>query len=246
MKHTRFFLLAIAAAMIAACSEQNTPTFPSGGGGNSGGGTTPSAQTTAYFEYSMVGFSGVNITDKSTGKEAVYDFGDGEKKKISLPYNYLIFHSYEKVGTYTISVQATGSDGAIKTYSKQVVIKDPVTYITGIKYISVEKEYDYYKAKLVDDDIFTTTWFTTNYTSVMLYPSVLPFTYTFNKPIEMNGLADDDYYTLYIYHNSKASGNGTQCLKQNIYSQLFSSLIPYIEVKNNTGNTVVQLLLEYK
>lgn len=241
MKTHIFSICTLVAGLFFISCEQNTPTpiiIPDGG-------NTPPKETVAYFEYSMIGFYSLNIKDKSTGKEVIYDFGDGTIEKYNLPYNYLIYHGYTKLGTFTISAQVTGYDGTIKTYSQSVTIRDPKIYISGIKYISVDNDLEYYKAKLVDDDFFTTTWFTTNYTPI-LSKSSLPYTYTFNKAIEMNGLSEDDYYTLYIYHNTKNSGDGTQCLKQNISTPVFNAQLPYIEVKNNSGNTVVQLLMEYK
>ena len=242
MKRTHFILLAIMAIFIASCKDHNEPSY---NGGSSGSGDKIPT-TSADFEYNFTGYNIINIKDKSIGKDAVYDFGDGEKKSIKLPYEYLILHIYEKDGTYTITVQVNGEDGTIKKQSKQITIKKPQTYIAGIKYISVDVPYEYYMAKLVDDDLITTTWFTTDYTQEMLYQNILPRSYRFNSPILMNGLKDDEYYTLYIYHNTKNSGTGTQCLKQTIYSAVFDVQLPYIEVKNNSGNTVVQLLMEYK
>lgn len=243
MKRIHFILLAIMAIFLVACKEKNAPS-PGGNSGGSDSGKTPS--TYADFEYNFIDYNMINIKDKSIGKDAVYDFGDGEKKPIKLPYEYLILHIYEKEGTYTITVQVNGEDGTIKKQSKQITIKKPQTYIAGIKYISVDVPYEYYMAKLVDDDPITTTWFTTDYTQAMLYPDILPQSYMFYNPILMNGLKNDEYYTLYIYHNTKNSGTGTQCLKQTIYSAVFEARLPYIEVKNNSGNTVVQLLMEYK
>ena len=207
-------------------------------GGSQGEGVS------AYFEYEMFdNFHSLNIKDMSNGVRAIYDFGDGSAtEEITLPYEYLLFHNYTKNGTYTIKCTAYGSNGASTTYSEQVIIRDPKIYITGIEYLKVDYSGEFYKAVLKDDDIFTTTWFTTYY----ICPEEFPYTYRFSSPVEMNGLDEDDYYTLYIYHNKYYTGDGTQCLKQNIYTQVFKACLPYIEVKNNSGNTVVHLLMDYK
>lgn len=213
-------------------------------------GTTqpdPMEQLVAYFEYKMVGFKAVDIKDMSEGKKAVYDFGDGETREIDLPYDYLIYHGYNKNGTYTIKVTVTGNSGTTKTYQESVVIRDPKIYMTGIEYISVgDAPNEYYRAKLIDDDIFTTTWWQTNYTSTKLSSANVPFMYTFSSPVEMNGLDEDDYYELIVHHNTKNSGDGTQCLKQTIYTSVIKAQLPYIEVKNTTGNTVVRLHMKYE
>lgn len=214
-----------------------------------GGGTTPPdpvETVSAYFEYSQFDdFHGVNITDGSTGVRAVYDFGDGTAtKEITLPYDYPIFHSYTKNGTYTIKCTAYGSNGTSATYSQQITVRDPKVYITGIEYVSVDQLGKYYRAVLKDDDFFTTTWFKTDYTGMPI--TTVPYTFVFSNPIYMNGLQDDDYYILYVYYSNNGSGDGTQCLKQNIVTQLFTTTLPYIEIKNNSGNTIVRLLMDYK
>lgn len=203
-------------------------------------------EVSAYFEYSQFDdFHGVDITDGSTGVRAVYDFGDGSAtKEITLPYDYLIFHSYTKNGTYTIKCTAYGSNGTSATYSQQITVRDPKVYITGIEYVNVDQLGKYYRAVLKDDDFFTTTWFKTDYTGMPI--TTVPYTFVFSNPIYMNGLQDDDYYTLYVYYSNNGSGDGTQCLKQNIVTQLFTATLPYIEIKNNSGNTIVHLLMDYK
>ena len=243
MKKIILFLAAV--AFLCACHERNTPSYyPNGSSGNSNEETPK--ETSANFEYYFTSYNVLRIKDKSVGKEVIYDYGDGKSDTISLPYEYLLLHIYEKEGTYTITATVTGKDGVIKTHSEKVVIRKPDTYITGVKYISVDVPGEYYKAKLVDDDFFTTTWFNTSYTSIPLSPTSLPFTYYFTNPVKMDGLKDDEYYTLYIYHNSKNSGNGTQCLKQEILSAVLDIELPFIERSNNSGNTVVRILLEYK
>ena len=173
-------------------------------------------------------------------------------------------YTFKSSGTYTVTLQAILPSGQKKNKAHDVTVTvastpepepQPQTtptkiYITGVKYLKVDVQNHYYRAKLVDDDFFTTTWFNTDYTALTLYSSTIPYTDYFSSRVLMNGLADDEYYTLYIYHNTNVSGTGTQCLKQNIYTSKFKAALsdqsPYIEVSNNSGNTVVQLLMEYE
>lgn len=215
------------------------------------------------FSYSINGQT-VTFTNKSETRVMVFwDFGDGQTSGETNPT-----HKYSKDGTYTVkldglwiyvddpltlnfkTIQKTitintggGGGGEQPTYTK--------LFIYGIKYIDVDVAYDYYKAKLVDDDVFTTTWWHTNFTDIFLYSDKLPYTYTFNAPVEMSGLNEDNYYTLYVYHSTWYEGTEEiQCLKQNIQTSTFKDAIknakPYIQVQNNSGNTVVQLLCSYE
>lgn len=212
-------------------------------------GTTDPETAKADFELTQTEAYGdqIFIKDHSTGSRVVYDFGDGTSKaEYTLPHEMLIDHLYSKYGTYTVTCTAYTSTGASNTKTASVTYKETNTYITGIEYLAVDFANEYYRATLIDDDFFTTTWFKTNYTSAKLSSGNLPFTYKFANPVKMDGLSEDDYYTLYVYHSTSGSGDGTQCLKQNISKFAFVMNEPYIEVKNNSGNTVVHILLEYK
>ena len=179
-------------------------------------------------------------------------------------------YTFKSSGTYTVTLQAILPSGQKKNKAHNVTVaissttpSDPTNptdptpqtnptkiYITGIKYLAVDAQLDYYKARLIDDDLFTTTWFNTDYTAMFLYSNNMPYTQLFGSRVLMNGLADDNYYTLFVYRSATGEDNGTQCLKQNIYTSKFRTALseqsPYIEVHNNSGNTVVQLLLEYE
>ena len=73
----------------------------------------------------------------------------------------------------------------------------------------------------------------------------------FAKPILMDGLEDDEYYTLYIYHSADGSTE-TQCLKQNISTLGIKAVASmpneyrYTEISNNSGNTKVRIYFDYK
>lgn len=244
MKHTRFILLAIAAFAIVACKEQNAPTP---GETEGGGGYTPTEPITAHadFSYSIQQPLTIIIDGKNKGRSVSYDFGDGsdpEKHGVTDK----VTHRYAQAGTYKIRADVSGDNNTTDSYTTSVTLSTPKVYIDGIRYLSVDEDGEYYKAKLTDDDFFTTTWFITEYTPI-LNNSRLPHDYIFKNPVLMNGLDDDDYYTLYIYHSTKGgSDSGTQCLKQDISKSRFLSYPENIRVSNNSGNTEVQLLMHYE
>ena len=187
----------------------------------------------------------VRIYDNSTGSRVVYSFGDNKEESYSLPVKYAITHKYSNPGTYIVTAKAYGSDGSYKEKKQTITLKKPKVYIRGIEYRTIYKEGQYYKAILQDDDFITTTWLNTTY-SPILYSSSLPYQFILSTPKELSGLSDDDYYTLIIRYNSKASGDGTQCLKQTISTSTILYYWDYIEVSNNEGSHVVRLLMGYE
>lgn len=213
--------------------------------------------TKVDFSYSVSDLT-VTLTAECDAKVSrfvwfVDDEGIVETSKKSYTY------TFPKSGTYKVTLRGlwtTNGKSYDKDVSKDITVQEsPKNYtkifIYGIKYIAVDVAYDYYKAKLVDDDVFTTTWWHTNFTDIFLYSDKLPYTYTFNAPVEMSGLNEDNYYTLYVYHSTWYDGTEEiQCLKQNIQTSTFKDAIknakPYIQVQNNSGNTVVQLLCSYE
>lgn len=254
MKKVQILLMALAAVVFIACEKPQEVvkpiTYPTSGGtsgqggsGDNGGSTT---ETVAHVEFSYQTKAPytVVVTDKSTGYSIKYEFGDG-KSKTCKP-GETIEHRYASAGTYKIKGTASGSSSSTDDYTVSVTISKPKIYIAGIKYNKVDIDGEYYKAVLKDDDFFTTTWLNTEYTSEMLNNSRMPYTFTLKDAKLMDGLADDDYYVLYIYHNTKRSGDGTQCLKQNISTSKFNECPETIVVNNNSGNTQVELVMSYK
>ena len=212
--------------------------------------------TKVDFTYSA-NYLAVTLTaqcDAKVTRFAWFVNNEGVKETTDPTYKY----TFSKAGTYKVTLKGMWTTNG-KSYEKDVtksitVQEQPKNYsklfLTGITYVKVDVAYDYYKAKLVDDDFFTTTWFNTAYTDMFLYSSNLPYTYTFKTRVEMNGLNEDDYYTLYVYYVQYDGAEEVQVLKQNIQSSTFKNAIktaePYIQVSNNSGNTVVQLLCSYE
>ena len=240
MKH-KIFLMALIAVVFIACEQSNEVNKPISVDQDK---TTTTIKAHVDFSYETKAPYSVIITDKSSGKLIWYQWGDGSQYNTCNPGGTLT-HKYKGAGTYKIKCTATGTDGSKDDYTVSVTISDPKIYIAGIKYNKVEVDGEYYKAVLKDDDFFTTTWINTGYTKV-LNNSRLPYSYIFTDPVYMSGLSDDKYYTLYIYRNTKQSGNGTQCLETPISTTVFQKCPETIAVRNSSGKTQVELLMEYK
>lgn len=242
MKHTRFILLAIAAFAIVACKEQNAPTP----GGTGGGGYTPTEPITAHadFSYSIQQPLTIIIDGKNKGRSVSYDFGDGSDPEKHGVIDK-VAHRYTQAGTYKIRADVSGDNSTTDSYTTSVTLSTPKVYIDGIRYLSVDEDGEYYKAKLEKDNFWGTDVFTTGYTAI-LNNSRLPYGLQFKDPVLMSSI-DDDGYLLYIYHSTKGgSDSGTQCLKQSISKNKFLSYPEYIQVSNNSGNTKVQLIMHYE
>jgi len=199
----------------------------------------------ADFTCSVMQPLSVVINDMSSGSSVEYDFGDGSTKTY-LP-NCKITYRYDKVGTYIIKAIANGTNGSSEMH-KQITINTPQIYVSGITFASVDVQDEYYRFKLDDDGpIVIKTWVGPYWTTEILYSSILPKTYMIPNPVLLEHPEKYTNYTLYVYHNSKASGNGTQCLKQNIpVASTFLKYPEYIEKSNNSGKTKVRLLLKYQ
>ena len=160
----RLCYLMLIAFTLFACEEQNTPS-PGGNGGNSGGGgTTPPAQDytpVAKFVYTVQQPLMVKFEDKSECEKVTYDFGDGHIETYTKLYP-VFTHTYSAKGTYTVIARAFNKKNEYTEAQASIEIPEPKVYVVGIQYLAVGKDGKYYKAKLNDDDFFTTTWFTTN------------------------------------------------------------------------------------
>ena len=234
MKHI-YYLFAIAFA-LASC-ERNDPYTPP---------VSPSDDpiiAQANFKISVKQPLTVIVNDNSRGKKLTYDFGDGKSERCQI--GTTITHRYDKIGTYKIRATVTGDKNTSDNYALSVNISAPKVYITGLRYIKIPEDGEYYYATLKDDDFFTTTWFNTTYTTV-LNNSRLPYDFIFKEPVYMDGLDQDNYYTLYVYHNTKTSGNGTQCLKQNINTSAIKTYPESIRLNSDNKQTIIDLLFSYK
>ena len=241
MKSVKPLCILAAALILAACSERNVPTTPVFPEGSSGGGSEPTIAPTSNFTYQLQQPLAVKFTDNSTGDptKIEWDFGDGATSSQTSPT-----HKYTSTGDYIVTQTVSNSAG--KSSSRKTIrIPTPSVYISGVKYLRVGRESMYYRAVCKDDDFFTTTWFNTGYTP-LLSNSALPYNYTFTSPKLMNGLSDDNYYTIYVYWNTKTNGDGTQILKQKMYTSSIMKYPEQITLTSDNADTQVAILFSYK
>ena len=197
-------------------------------------------QPTASFTYKTeaplkVVFS--NTSANATSYE--WDFGDGTTSTEKSPT-----HKYSSVDTYIVTLVAKNPSGS-QECRQTIKISPPRVFVKGIQYYDVGKKGKYYRAVCEDDDFFTTTWWRTSYTS-MLTDSNLPYSYIFSSPVEMTGLEEDTYYTVYVYWNNSTSGDGTQILKQKMYTSQIQQYPEYIDIFNDNVDTWIKVLFKYQ
>lgn len=197
-------------------------------------------QPTAKFTYKTEAPLKVVLTNTSTyATSYLWDFGDGKTSTAKSPT-----HRYESVGSYIVTLVAKNPSGS-QEYRATVNIPKPKVYVTGIQYVKVGQKGMYYRSVCKDDDLVSNTWWTTKYTP-MLTSSNLPYTYTFSSPVEMTGLDGDKYYTVYVYYNDQSNGDGTQILKQEMYTSVIELYEDYYYLASDANTTQIKILMSYK
>ena len=197
-------------------------------------------QPTASFSFKTEAPLKIVLTNTSTNATSYeWDFGDGKTSTEKNPT-----HRYSAVGSYIITLVAKNPSGS-QQYRQTVQITAPKVFVKGLRYESVGKKGKYYKSVCKDDDFFSGTWWNTNYTP-MLTDNNLPYEYIFSSPIEMTGLSGDNYYTVYVYWNNTSSGDGTQILKQKLYTESIKLYLDELVLQNDKWDTTVSILFEYK
>ena len=197
-------------------------------------------QPTASFTFKTEAPLKVVLTNTSTNATSYeWDFGDGKTSTEKNPT-----HRYSAVGSYIITLVAKNPSGS-QQYRQTVQITAPKVFVKGLRYESVGKKGKYYKSVCKDDDLFSGTWWNTNYTP-MLTDNNLPYEYIFSSPIEMTGLSGDNYYTVYVYWNNTSSGDGTQILKQKLYTESIKLYLDELVLQSDNWDTMISILFEYK
>lgn len=241
---THLFFLAITAICLLSCNS-NDPVIIDGGGntGGSGGGST--GQLKADFAYTPVPPFTMEFTNLSSGAMSYkWDFGDGSTSTEKAPT-----HRYSSAGNYIVTLTAKSSSGGTANCRKQIMISTPPVYISGYRLLAIPYDDRYYKVKFTDDDALFHDWdlsgITTKYTP-LLSKSSLPYEVTFSSPILMNSLSKDTYYWVYVYWSNNTSADGTQCLKQKLYtSEILEYENEYLLTSDNR-ETQIAIKMAYK
>ncbi len=186
----------------------NNPSNPS---------TTPMANFSVKVQQPLT----VVLTNNS--ENAYYyhwDFGDGNTSTQQNPT-----HKYNGIGVYKITLTVTSQMGNRSSVSKNVTVEAPTKcYFAGVTYKKLSVNNKYIKFKLIDDDLFTTTW--VNSTYKLISTANLPYQFTLSSPVLMNGLADDDWYMINVYYSNSNSGNGTKLAGFKFYTSTLLSKYP--------------------
>ena len=231
-------ILVTMALFLVSC-EPNTPSESGQSGG--GSGNTPVVAPTAQFSFKLQQPLAVEFTNESSNNatQLLWDFGDGSTSTEANP-----IHKYSSAGSYIVTLTAKNNAGS-NSIRNTVNIPVPKVYVKGIKYLQVGKPNMYYKTTCKDDDIFTTTWFNTGYTP-LLSNSNLPYDYIFTSSVLMSGLDEDNYYTIFVYWNTKTNGDGTQILKQKMSTSSIKQYPEQIVLTSDNKDTQVAVLFSYK
>lgn len=233
MKKIAIFLLAAMVVMAAACRTTggHNPDEPI----NSGNTNRP---VRAGFDYSLQQPMTVVLTNRSENASSFqWSFGDGESSTERNP-----IHRYKKKGVYEIELAASNNKERQSAYAVVKVEEPTKIYITGFTIGKIPYENQYYRIKVIDDDLLTTTWVETDY---KLLSSVnVPYTANLINPVLLSGISEDNYYTMQLYYNTKNSGTGTRVAA---YKMTKEQILQYPERLTGTSDNVsLTALFSYK
>lgn len=220
------FILFVLTMIVAGCkNKENEPEI---------------VEPTAIFQYQIQQPLSVKFTDCSQGNpsQIKWDFGDGKTSEEKNPT-----HKYDAVGQYLVTLFVSNSSGE-SSVRKQITISAPKVCVSGVKLNKIGKENKYYRVECIDDDIITSWSFKTSYTPLVSNSS-LPYLFNLNNK-EMTELDGDNYYTVYVYWNTTTSGNGTQILKQKMYTSDIKKYPSEITLNSDNKDTQVSVLFSYR
>jgi len=230
MKHFTFFALMVVVIGLFSCESGNYP-YVSPPGNNNTTPTTP--KPVAHFTHITRAPLTACFTNESTDATRYHwDFGDGTTSTVKDP-----IHKYKKKGVYRVKLRATGPTGSAVSESNVTVENPTRIYFAGVTYEKLSVENEYIKFKLVDDDIFTTTWCHSAYE--LISSANLPNDFILQEPVLMNGLYEDDYYVINIYYSKNTSGDGTKLAGFKFYtSEIYDGYPEKLSWSENKGNKI--------
>ena len=242
----KLLLLSTIVLFMFSCSEEPTiVTYPNGTGTgtgtNTGGNNSNNEKPIASFNYEK-GDSPFQIIFTNTSKYAQrfsWNFGDGKTSTEKNPK-----HRYSEAGTYTVTLTAYNGTLSDRIDRRITITKPTKCYCLGVRYERVGYLNKYYKSKLVDDGPWVKkTWFSTYYTLV----DKTPTEYMFTNPVLLENVPKHDYYTIYVYWSDNTSKDGTQILRQKIYTDLEMGDYPakVTEISDN-GDTKITVFFKWE
>ena len=225
MKKIHLFLIFF--VLLSACRDTNAPVIPGG-----------SKDKSVGFSYELTKPFTISFLNTSSNiSRYKWDFGDGYTSTQESP-----MHTYNETGKYRVTL--TGDD----TYEchATITISKPKIYVAGWRLYNIPYENKYYKLAMYDDDWFGNDWwFETVYTK-LLCNSDLPFTHKFNKPVLMDKLDGDNYYTIKLYYSKNTSSDGTLCYSTKLTKEyIYKYWDEYVWTSSEKG-VKLGVLMEYK
>ena len=236
MRQKYFFIVCALTMLFCACEEPISPPVDP---------TEPEpikvVAPIADFSYKLQQPLSASFSNQSSGEitKLQWDFGDGQTSTLSNPT-----HRYNMVGEYTVTLTVSNSAGSSRKRTTLSILT-PKVYVKGVKYLKIGKPDVYYRSVCKDDDFFTTTWWNSGYTP-LLSTNSLPYSYIFAIPVEMTGLNEDDYYTVYVYWNTKTNGDGTQILRQRMETSDITQYPEEITLTSNNSDTQIRVIFNYQ
>lgn len=195
----------------------------------------------ASFTYTTQAPLKAVFNNTSTGAASYsWDFGDGKTSTEKNPT-----HRYSAAGTYLVTLVVKNSSGTKETW-KNVTVSNPTVYVKGLEYVEVGQSGKYYKTVIKDDDVLAPdTWLNTTYTK-MLTASDMPYPFILATSKMLDELNTIDYFYVYVYWSNTSNGEGTQILKQKMYTSSIKTYPEYITLTNDLGTTQIRVLFSYK
>lgn len=199
-------------AILFACTPIDDPYNP---GGTSGGITQP----TAIFSVSKINPLTIELFNESKHADTfLWNFGDGTTSTDKNP-----IHKYKNKGVYRITLKAM-KKGKTDEAEAIITIENPTrVYVTGYSYEKLSIENEYFMLKITDDDIFTTTWCTTEWKLVS--SANMPFISKFSNPVLLDDMSSDKWYKVTILYSTNKK-NGKELTSGKFYTEEFFKEYP--------------------
>lgn len=232
-------IILVAATILCCCNDPYENPYPTGQDSKPAEAPMPEAGFTVKVTKPLT----IECKNISKNTESYkWEFGDGYTSREENPT-----YRYTGKGAYKVKLTATNADGKKSYAYKNVTVEEPTRIIfTGLRYERVGYNNKYYKFKLKDSGPYSVkTWANSYYE--LLSNAVMPFDYIFATPVELSSIYKHDYYDIFVYWSDKNSGDGTQILRQRIYTSTIYAGYPYeIRRTSDNGSTQVVLLFDYK
>ena len=233
-------------SVLLVCQDKNgypydTTKSVTVGNGSSGGGTG-TQECYAMFSHErttplMVEF--INLSQNCVSYN--WEFGDG-----MYATGKDAMHEYAKIGTYTVTLTAKGTDGNSYTTKSNITLTQPTAYVDGFTIYAIPYENKYYRLVFKDDALLPSSWDWNTIYTPMLTTADLPYSYTMNTKKDFANPTQHDYWTISLMRANNSSGTGeTSCLKCKLLQSDLLQYRPEYIWRSESGNTAFGIKMGY-